>query len=248
MTIMRFWMILLTVATCLAAMVAASPALNGKPMTAEVARDTFATTLALTLLIGGILRLLVRGQRNALIGASACIAALVAGITGYSARDDLHYAWRTLQGQVVPSLALSRTEGEVELRRGWDGHYRADAEVNGVPVRMMVDTGATMVLVPAELADDFGFDPARLDFSLPVATANGPSTVAPVRIASLRVGSIVLHEVDAAIARPGRLQYPLLGMSFLDRMSETSFRGDRLVLRHEGTDFDTLFISAPGRD
>jgi len=141
----------------------------------------------------------------------------------------------------------SRAGGEVELRRGWDGHYRADAEVNGVPVRMMVDTGASLVLIPAELADDFGLDGAPLDYSMPVATANGPSTVAPVTIDSLRVGSIVVQTVEAAVARPGRLQSPLLGMTFLDRMSETSFQGDRLILRHKGTDFDTLFISAPGR-
>jgi len=245
---MRFWTVLLTGSICLAALVAASPALNGRPMGAEQAQQSFLTVLVLSLAIGAILRLLVRGQRQNLIGASLCIAVLVGGLTAYSARSDLHAAWQSLRGQVVPSLALSRAAGEVELRRGWDGHYRADAELNGVPVRMMVDTGASMVLIPGELADAFGFDPAALEYSMPVATANGPSSVAPVRIASLRIGSILLRDVDAAVARPGRLQTPLLGMSFLDRMSETSFRGDRLILRHKGTDFDTLFISAPGRD
>lgn len=244
---MRFWLFLLTCAVCLAALVAAGPALNGKPMAAVEAQRTFAWVFALTLSLGGILRLLVRGQRANLIGASACIALLIGAVGLYSARDDVAHAWQSLRGQMVPSLALSRTGGEVELRRGWDGHYRADAEVNGVPVRMMVDTGATIVLIPEELADDFGLDLGALDYSLPVATANGPSAVAPVRIASLRIGSIVLHGVDAAVARPGRLQFPLLGMSFLERMHETSFRGDRLILRHKGSEFDTLFISAPGR-
>ena len=244
---MGFWSVLAAGSVCLAALVAAGPALNGEPMSADRAQQTFAMILGLTFVIGAILRLLTRGQRGNLIGASLCLTVLIGGVTAYSARTQLHDAWQTLRGQIVPSLALSRASGEVELRRGWDGHYRADARVNGVPVRMMVDTGASLVLIPGELAEAFGLDPDRLDYSMPVATANGPSTVAPVRLGSVRVGSIRLSEVEAAVARPGRLQTPLLGMSFLDRMRETSFRGDRLILRHQGTDFDTLFVSAPGR-
>jgi len=244
---MRFWPLLLSGAICFAALMASAPALNGEPMQAVEAQRVFLTVVLVTLMLGATLRLLVRGRRQSLIGASVCIAVLAGGVTAYSARSEIGQLWDRLRGEVVPSLALSRSEGEVELRRAWDGHYRADALVNGVPVRMMVDTGASMVLLPHELAEDLGIDPAALRFSMPVATANGRSAVAPVRLGTLRVGSITIGDVDAAIAQPGRLQSPLLGMSFLERLTETTFRGDRLILRHRGSDFDTLFISAPDR-
>ena len=130
------------------------------------------------------------------------------------------------------SVALATTQGEAELRRAWDGHYRAEAMINGVRMRLMVDTGASMVLLPYEDVRALGIDPEQLDFSLPVTTANGTSTVAPVQLSSIKIGPIAVFDVRAAVAHPGRLKVGLLGMSFLEKLSETSFRGDRLILRN----------------
>jgi aspartyl protease family protein len=118
--------------------------------------------------------------------------------------------------------------------------------VNGVPVRMMVDTGASMVLIPYEIAADIGISPNQLRYSVPVTTANGQSSVAPIRLESLRIGVIEIRDVEAAVAHPGRLTTALLGMSFLERLSETTFRGDRLILRvGRGGGVGDLFISVP---
>jgi aspartyl protease family protein len=92
-----------------------------------------------------------------------------------------------------------------------------------------------MVLIPYEQASAIGFEPGKLDFSVPVVTANGRSTVAPVMIGAIRVDDIVVQEVQAAIAQPGKLTNGLLGMSFLDRLGETSFQGDKLYLRQAVT-------------
>lgn len=159
----------------------------------------------------------------------SCVFAAM--LVAYSFRDDMQRVMADLRGGPVQSIALSQARIETELRRGWDGHYRADAIVNGVGMRLMVDTGATMVLIPYEQASAIGIDTGAIDFSIPVMTANGRSTVAPIRIASIAVGPIMVRDVVAAVAQPGRLQTGLLGMSFLDQLGETSFQGNRLFLR-----------------
>ena len=126
--------------------------------------------------------------------------------------------------------ALATANGEAELRRAWDGHYRAEAEVNGVRMQLMVDTGASLVLLPYEEVGALGIDVRTLDYSLPVTTANGKSTVAPVRLSSIKIGPIAVFDVEAAVAHPNQLGTALLGMSFLERLSETSFRGEKLII------------------
>lgn len=172
----------------------------------------------------------------------SCVFAAM--LMAYSFRSDMQVALAGLKGRPVQSIALSQAQIETELRRGWDGHYRADAIVNGVGMRLMVDTGATMVLIPFEQASAIGIDTSAIDFSIPVMTANGRSTVAPIRIASIVVGQIMVRDVVAAVAQPGRLQTGLLGMSFLDKLGETSFQGDRLFLR-QGVPADSPLF-APG--
>ncbi|MBK0398955.1 TIGR02281 family clan AA aspartic protease [Limibaculum sp. M0105] len=173
----------------------------------------------------------------------SCVFATM--LVAYSFRADVQAGLAEIRGVPMQSVALSQARVEAELRRGWDGHYRADAIVNGVGMRLMVDTGATMVLIPYEQASAIGIDTGGLDFSIPVMTANGRSTVAPIRIASIGVGQIMVRDVPAAVAQPGRLQTGLLGMSFLDQLGETSFQGDRLFLRQGFASDSPLFKKAP---
>ena len=184
----------------------------------------------LTLVIAG--RELLRGGARAAQRAALWLGIGGAVLAGYADRDWLVNAYERMRGSIYPSVALATAEGQAELRRAWDGHYRAEAEVNGVRLQLMVDTGATLVLLPYEQARALGIDPDALDFSLPVTTANGTSTVAPVRISSIKIGPIAVFDIDAAVAHPSQLGIGLLGMSFLDRLRETSFRGDRLILRN----------------
>ncbi|MEM0990285.1 MAG: TIGR02281 family clan AA aspartic protease [Pseudomonadota bacterium] len=163
----------------------------------------------------------------------ALLSAAAAGIVlAHTNRVELSQLYDRVRGNLIPSVALTTAQGEAELRRAWDGHYRAEAEVNGVPIRLMIDTGASMVLLPYESVAQIGIDPNTLEFNQPVTTANGRSTVAPIVISSIKIGPIVVFDVPAAVAHPGRLKFGLLGMSFLDQISETSFQGDRLILRN----------------
>ena len=96
---------------------------------------------------------------------------------------------------------------------------------------MLVDTGASIVLLTYEDAEAAGLNPDELAFSQPVVTANGKAFVAPIRLDSVAIGVVGLSGVKAAVAERGKLHSSLLGMSFLKRL-DFSQRGDTLI-RHQ---------------
>ena len=108
------------------------------------------------------------------------------------------------------------------------GHVVVDAAVNGAPVRMLVDTGASLVtLTPAD-ARAAGIDPAGLVFSGRVQTANGTARMAPVTLREIRIGQLSIYDVPAAILE--NLNVSLLGMSFLGRLQGYEMRDGKLTV------------------
>jgi aspartyl protease family protein len=174
---------------------------------------------------------------EALRHASVWLGLGLALIIGYSYRGELTEVAYRVVGEVAPAgqgIAVdSREAGEraVRLRRQDGGHFVARATVNGVGLSMLVDTGAsTVVLKPAD-AERAGIDTSSLSYGVPVSTANGTTYAAPVRLKSVAIGQIELHDVEALVAQPGNLKENLLGMSFLRRLRSYEFSGDFLTLR-----------------
>lgn len=230
---MFWWPVLIIGAAMLALILAGEPAGAFGAGESLDMRAVYMAVLVTGLVFFAAGRILVRGGPRTMLNIAVLLGAIGGLATAFVFRDEAAVLVQEVRAELMPSVALTRAVGMEELRRGWDGHYRAQAEVNGVPLKLMIDTGASMVLIPYEDAVALGIDPASLDFSVPVATANGHSAVAPVELSSVRIGSIAIFNVPAAIARPGRLKSGLLGMSFLDKLHETSFREDRLILRQE---------------
>ncbi len=160
------------------------------------------------------------------------MSAFSALILAYSYREDMRAVIDRFRGEISPTLAIARAEGVVELRKAWDGHFRAVTEVNGIRVGMLIDTGASIVLLSYEDAEAAGLKPDTLAFRQPVVTANGRANVAPITLEYVAVGNVGLERVKAAVAEKGKLHSSLLGMSFLGRLQETSFRRDVLVLKN----------------
>ena len=133
------------------------------------------------------------------------------------------------------ALVAEVKEAELEFDAAWARVARADhrlwlAAVGGTPVTFLFDTGASMVVLTADDARRAGFHADRLDYRVPVMTANGMTQVAPVRLSSLSIGGISVDNVRAAVAKPGDLEASLLGMTFLDRLDGYQVQRDRLVL------------------
>ncbi|MEO1612527.1 MAG: TIGR02281 family clan AA aspartic protease [Pseudomonadota bacterium] len=162
----------------------------------------------------------------------AWAAIFSAMVIGYAERETIRSVWAGFRGEIAPTIAVARAEGEVELRKAWDGHFRAVARVNGANVGMLIDTGASIVLLSHEDAIAVGLNPDRLKYDLPVTTANGRSFVAPVMLETITIGAVGLDNVRGAVAKEGAVHSSLLGMSFLGRLQETSFRRDRLILKN----------------
>src|SRR5690606_19601149 len=102
----------------------------------------------------------------------------------------------------------------VILQRGLDGHYRAEALINGTKVDVMVDTGATGIAISQQMADRLGLQ-SRI--AVRTQTANGDAVGYMTRLDSVRIGGVEARDVSAMIA-PGLGGDVLLGMSFLGRM------------------------------
>lgn len=130
------------------------------------------------------------------------------------------------------SVHVRSSEGghyEVVLKRNKYGHYVTSGEVNGIPVEFLVDTGATDVAVPEQLADRLGLQRGQ---AKKYRTANGIVTGYRTRIDTLSIGPLQLENVAASIS-PGMGDMDiLLGMSVLKNVEFTQ-RGDELVLRRQ---------------
>lgn len=155
----------------------------------------------------------------------------------YSYRDDISDIAHRVAGELAPpgySLTVrSEQDGEhaVRVRRRLDGHFAVRGAINGQPMTLLVDTGAsTVVLKPADAARA-GIDTRNLGYTAAVQTANGTTYAAPVRLRSITIGPIELRDVEALVAKPGSLNENLLGMSFLRRLRSYEFSKDFLTLR-----------------
>jgi len=119
--------------------------------------------------------------------------------------------------------------GEVRIRQAPDGHFWVTAELNGEPVRFLVDSGATTTSISRGTAERAGIEPGR-GFQAMVQTANGVVMVDRGRAESLKVGSIERDDVAVHISDSfGDMN--VIGMNFLSSLSGWSVEGRTLVLR-----------------
>ena len=128
------------------------------------------------------------------------------------------------------ATAAQAPAGEVAIARSPDGHFRVRGRVNDNDVQFLVDTGATVVALTQDDADRSGLYRLNDAYTEQVQTASGMTEAAPVVIARLELGDIVLEDVRAVIVR----DYPgpsLLGQSFLSRLQDVSIRQDVMTLR-----------------
>jgi aspartyl protease family protein len=162
--------------------------------------------------------------RNAMIWLGIFIVVIV----GASFWEEWRGVGSRLAGVLLPGHVVEEGEA-IWVQRAQDGQFWLLGEINGVEIRFMVDTGASVVVLTMEDAAQVGIFVGPGDFTGVAETANGTIAVAPVRIASLGVGSIAEMDVPG-IVNSGDSGASLLGMSFLSRLSGFEVRGDRLYL------------------
>lgn len=135
--------------------------------------------------------------------------------------------WRDIAAQ--NPVFQSATEAEVSVPRGADGHFHLVLQVNGQPLRFMVDTGASGVVLAAADAQALGIDRGSLAFTGRADTANGPVRTARLRLDSVELGPFRDDGLPAYVT-DGAMQGSLLGMDYLNRF-RIEIADDRLTLR-----------------
>jgi aspartyl protease family protein len=117
-----------------------------------------------------------------------------------------------------------------QVLKAADGHFWAEARIDGRAVRVLIDTGASVVALTREDALRLGLRPTPADFTARVETASGPAQAAPVTLRSVSVAGAEVRQVQALIVDAG-LPYSLLGMSYMGRLSRFEASPTSLTLR-----------------
>lgn len=188
----------------------------------DLARLFYLTLLLLVLAAGTLFgrgRSLGKTLQQALIWTLIFAMAVIA----YGFRD-------TLRSAVFPGAALQVQGDAIELRRAADGHFHATLDVNGIPVRFLVDTGASDIVLSAWDAERIGLDRAGLVYGGTAATANGTVRTAAVRLDRVEFGELIDRNLPAQVTS-GALDVSLLGLEYLDLFASIEIRGDRMLLR-----------------
>ena len=160
-----------------------------------------------------------------------------AAVMAFAVASALTTAWwmdqAGLRGQAqaaTPVASSPATGAPAQVLKAADGHYWADALIEGRAVRVMVDTGASVVALTRDDAARLGLKLAPADFSGTVFTASGPVRAAPVELEAVAVAGARVQRVEALVVEAG-LPHSLLGMSYLGRLSSFSATPTSLTLR-----------------
>ena len=137
--------------------------------------------------------------------------------------------WDDIRQTVRPTQVVFAPEGRVEIPRSADGHYYLTLLVNDAPIRFVVDTGATGVVLSQSDAERAGFDLDDLNYYDRARTANGEVRTAPVVLDQVSLGGVEDSALPAFV-NEGDLFGSLLGMSYLQRWSRIEIGDGKMTL------------------
>jgi aspartyl protease family protein len=174
-----------------------------------------------------LVRRLPIGQTLKMLGAWGLI--FLVFFIAFTLRDDFAALGKRVYAEATGGGTVAVQDGDtLRVRQSEDGHFWINADLNGQPVRFLVDSGATMTSISTATARRASIEPSR---SLPVLveTANGTVSVQRGRADRLQVGSIERQNLAVHIFGAGEMN--VLGMNFLSSLAGWGVEGQWLVLR-----------------
>ena len=177
------------------------------------------------LLLGLVIRLPVIGRVVRLIF-SLALAAFAFFLLLQQAPYEPHLA------RLAARLGLDRQEvtgGEVRIRMAGDGHFWADASVNGVSRRMLIDSGATVTALSVETAAAAGVAPTAGPVPVVLRTANGLAEGRTGTVGELRLGNVVARDLKVVVS-PAFGDLDVVGMNLLSKLASWRVEGRTLIL------------------
>ncbi|WP_017999691.1 TIGR02281 family clan AA aspartic protease [Paracoccus sp. N5] len=176
----------------------------------------------LLIAVGGFLLVELRARPGKILRQAAAWGLIFLGAIALAG------LWGDIRQAVAPQARMLEG-GRIEVPLGNDGHFHLTAQVNGTPVRFVIDTGASSIALGPRDAARVGIDPEALAYVGQARTANGIIETAPVTLDSLALGEIRDSRVPAMVLRSD-LDQSLMGMSYLARFARVSIEGNRLIL------------------
>jgi aspartyl protease family protein len=156
------------------------------------------------------------------------LAATAGAVVAYGDPDQIARAGDTVS-EMLHKRAGSPARA-VQIPRGQSGEFALQAKINGVNAPMVIDTGATSVVLTYETAKAAGLPLELLEYDVDVETAGGHTKAARLTLDRLAIGKLVERSVPALVVPHGQMKTNLLGMSFLDRLESWEVRADSLML------------------
>jgi aspartyl protease family protein len=156
------------------------------------------------------------------------LAATIGAVVAYGDPDRIARASDTVS-QMLRKRAASPARA-VQIARGQGGEFALHAKINGVAAPMVIDTGATSVVLTYETAKAAGLPLELLEYDVDVETAGGHTKAARLTLDRLAIGKLVERSVPALVVPHGQMKTNLPGMSFLDRLESWEVHADRLML------------------
>jgi len=156
------------------------------------------------------------------------VVAAAGAVLAYKDPEQIARATDTMS-----QLLRKRSAGSgraVQIARGQGGEFALKARINGVSAAMVIDTGATSVVLTYETAKAAGLPLELLEYDVDVETAGGHTKAARLTLDRLAIGKLVERSVPALVVPHGQMKTNLLGMSFLDRLESWEVHADRLML------------------
>ena len=198
----------------------------------EDQQDWFRVGSLLVLLAAATARIFTSGPINwsqTARHAAVWIGVVLATALGFTYRADLLAAAARVRGELAPAVGQKGGAREVVVTLGESG-FQVMGEVNGQPMRFVVDTGATDTVLSPDDAHRAGLDRAGLTFDHLAETANGTGRGARATAHDLSVGDIRFTQVPVVINQ-APMTSSLLGMSFLRWLKSFEIRDGRLYLK-----------------
>jgi aspartyl protease family protein len=225
------WSLLIGIALSLAVLIATS---GDKDAIANLLRHdvgSLVLKVAVVVFAGGLVLVLFRERLSQALEAMLFWAVLgLLLVVGYTYRFELRDAGDRVMAQLMPGYVAGHGR-DVEVVRGRGGDFSVAAHINGARVPMVLDTGASSVVLTQDAAKAAGLPLEVLDYTVNVDTANGRTRAAPITLDRLTVGGLTERAVPALVVQAGQLKNSLLGMTFLNRLASWEVRGDRLRMR-----------------
>ncbi|AMO71810.1 retropepsin-like aspartic protease family protein [Sphingorhabdus sp. M41] len=159
----------------------------------------------------------------------AWVAIFALFIVGFSYQQEILAVWNRVSGEVTGTNEQLVVGDTVRIRQSADGHFWVDAKVNALPVRFLIDSGATTTAMTLETAKRAGIDISDSPFPVVLTTANGSVSAQRGTIQSLRIGPVSTRDLAVVVAEEFG-ESNVIGMNFLSNLHSWRVEGGVMVL------------------